>query len=225
MTTLSEVVGRYSDEPFTSRLARTVQHRRAELGLTRQEVAARANLDPDVIARVEGQPVALTAGMLIRLADALETSVTSLVRGLSEEPPGRGRAGAHPVLVTLSVNECRRLLSRGGVGRVAIVQDGQPLALPVNYTVRNGRIIFRTGARTTLAQYAHGKVGFEVDRVDDGLREGWSVLATGRARMLTEGECRAVTGDVWLEPWADGVRDVFFRIDVDQLTGRRIRAW
>jgi nitroimidazol reductase NimA-like FMN-containing flavoprotein (pyridoxamine 5'-phosphate oxidase superfamily) len=208
-----------------TQLARRARQRRIELGLTRAEVAARARLDPAVVEHVEGQPVALTAGMLVRLAEALETSVTDLVGPLPDRAPGRGHAAPRPVLTTLTDAECRQLLDRGGIGRIGCLDGDQPVVLPVNYAVHHGRLIFRVAPGSDLAQHAHGKVAFEVDRIDEGMREGWSVLVLGRARMLTEAEVRTVAADVWLEPWAGGDRDVFIRIDPHHTSGRRIRAW
>ena len=48
-----------------------------------------------------------------------------------------------------------------------------PIALPVNYLVIDGGMVLRTGAETSAS--------FEVDRIGDASREGWSVLLTGRA--------------------------------------------
>ena len=70
-----------------------------------------------------------------------------------------------------------------------------------------------------------GPVAFEIDRIDDGMREGWSVLVTGRARVLTEPELHVLAAGVTVEPWAGGARDLYVAVEPENITGRRIRAW
>ena len=100
-------------------LSRRVRRRRSVLGLTREEVAARARMDSGYLARVEHAPVALTTSTLIRLADALDTTVAELLGAIPEQPPGHGRAALRAVLAELSEQECLRLIEPGGIGRVA----------------------------------------------------------------------------------------------------------
>jgi hypothetical protein len=66
-------------------------------------------------------------------------------------------------------------------------------------------------------------VSFEVDRVDDVLAEGWSVLVTGRAEVLTAASDLARAGRLRITPWAGGERDCYVRITPGQVSGRRIR--
>jgi Pyridoxamine 5'-phosphate oxidase len=52
------------------------------------------------------------------------------------------------VLEELSLTECLALLTSHRVGRVAVVVDGQPVILPVNYRTDDGTVVFRTDAGT-----------------------------------------------------------------------------
>ena len=129
------------------------------------------------------------------------------------------------VLHTLSPAECFDLLEPGGVGRVGFVSAGAIMLLPVNFAVTRRTIVFRTAPDTLLALYADAKVSFEVDRLDEALREGWSVLVHGHAHKVTdERETLHLEREIQLEPWAGGARDVYVRITPNQISGRRIQA-
>jgi nitroimidazol reductase NimA-like FMN-containing flavoprotein (pyridoxamine 5'-phosphate oxidase superfamily) len=66
------------------------------------------------------------------------------------------------------------------------------------------------------------QVTFEVDYVDEVWEEGWSVLAFGRLRMLTDEDELAEVRQAPLRPWAPGDRPHYLRMDVESLSGRRI---
>jgi len=139
-------------------------------------------------------------------------------------PPGRAGPAGHPVLQTLTPAECYDLLSPGGVGRVAFTGADGPVVLPVNYAMAGQTVIFRTAPDTLLAGYLDGPAGFEVDRLDEALCHGWSVLVTGRAvRVTSEAEVRHLEQHAGVRPWAGGARDVYVRITPRRITGRRIR--
>jgi hypothetical protein len=196
------------------------------LGLSREEVAERAGMDAGYLEYVESDVASLPAGALLRLAAALETTASALGGGGIERPPGRGRAGRRPVLEELTPEECRRLLGGGGVGRVVFVGEAGPAALPVNFALLEGEVVFRTAADGVVARVLGSKgasLAFEVDHVDDALSEGWSVLVRGQARPLGEAELARVQG-LEIEPWAGGVRDLYVRLVSSELTGRRIRV-
>lgn len=84
-------------------------------------------------------------------------------------------------------------------------------------------MIFRTAPDTLLAGYLNCLAGFEVDRLDEALSQGWSVLVTGRGvRVTSEAEVRHLERHADVQPWADGPRDVYVRIIPRKITGRRI---
>jgi nitroimidazol reductase NimA-like FMN-containing flavoprotein (pyridoxamine 5'-phosphate oxidase superfamily) len=101
--------------------------------------------------------------------------------------------------------------------------DRGPIALPVNFRIVDGDVVFRVDADTTLASVADSdRVSFEVDHVDEAMSGGWSVLVTGRVRRVSPEEFRRLE-DLGVEPWAGGLRSVFLRIERRELSGRRIR--
>jgi nitroimidazol reductase NimA-like FMN-containing flavoprotein (pyridoxamine 5'-phosphate oxidase superfamily) len=97
------------------------------------------------------------------------------------------------------------------------------MMLPVNFAVTAKTIIFRTAPDTLLAVYANAQVSFEVDCLDEALREGWSVLVRGRAHRVTdERQVKRLQERTNLQPWAAGARDVYVRITPTWISGRRI---
>ena len=128
-------------------------------------------------------------------------------------------------LRTLSPAECFDLLEPGGIGRVGFTSADGIMMLPVNFAVARKTIIFRTAPDTLLALYAEAQVSFEVDRFDEAVHEGWSVLAQGHAHEVTdEREVRHLEDGTHLEPWAVGARDVYIRITPTRISGRHIQS-
>lgn len=126
-------------------------------------------------------------------------------------------------LEVLSDAECRSLLAAGSVGRIGISLDALPAIFPVNYRLVDGGIVFRTAPGSKLSCAAVGAVvAFEVD--DYGISDfsGWSVLAVGRAEIVTGDAAIARIEASGLETFTDGDRDAFVRIEPTLLSGRRI---
>lgn len=127
-------------------------------------------------------------------------------------------------LTDLSVEECLGLIRTHVVGRIALRTPEGLRIFPVNYSVVGDDIYIRTLPYGSIANNAHqAEVAFEVDRVDEQRHSGWSVLAAGTARRLEDpDEVKAVRGDQGPQPWADGQRNLYFKIECEQITGRRI---
>jgi nitroimidazol reductase NimA-like FMN-containing flavoprotein (pyridoxamine 5'-phosphate oxidase superfamily) len=133
-------------------------------------------------------------------------------------------------LEILNEAECLRLISSGGVGRLAFAGRFDLTVLPVNYVLDDGAILFRTAAAgstdedlRTGIEHAEYRVAFEVDDFDPETHEGWSVLIQGPAHHIDDpaGQTAAIAAGV--EPWAGGEREHFIKIAPARITGRRIR--
>jgi len=140
------------------------------------------------------------------------------------------RTTGTPVPERLDEAECMRLISPGGLGRLAYSGRFDLTVLPVNYMLREGSIVFRTAQDSptdedlrTGIEHADYKVAFEIDHIDLDAREGWSVLIQGAAHHVDSDTERAALLEAGVEPWAGGARDVFIRITPARITGRRIR--
>lgn len=127
-------------------------------------------------------------------------------------------------LIELTTEECLSLLETKQVGRIGVVTPGGPMIFPVNYTVSDDTIVFRTLPYGVIANNAHeAEVAFEVDDLDEAMHEGWSVLATGRGRRLEDpDEVRLIRQELDPEPWAAGQRNLYFRIEWTNLSGRQL---
>lgn len=124
----------------------------------------------------------------------------------------------------LSYAECRALLVRQRAGRVAVATADGPHIIPLNYSVVDESIVFRTTPFSVLATYGrNAKLAFEVDHFEDEHRLGWSVVARGRADVISDPEelnrIRRVCAPL---PWADGARNLYFRLDWKELSGRAL---
>jgi nitroimidazol reductase NimA-like FMN-containing flavoprotein (pyridoxamine 5'-phosphate oxidase superfamily) len=135
-----------------------------------------------------------------------------------------------PVLQELDEAECVRLITPGGIGRIAYSGRFGLTVFPVNYRLYEGTIVFRTAQdsptdedlRTGIA-HANYLVAFEIDDIDSAAREGWSVLIQGPAHHVESEAERASVLEAGVEPWPDGGRELFLRIVPSRITGRRIR--
>ena len=123
----------------------------------------------------------------------------------------------------LGEGECRWLLEKGALGRVAVSVGALPAVFPVNYAMAGDTIYFLTGMGTKLAAAVRGAcVAFEVDDFNIRYHHGWSVLAVGEARMIEGAERERLLASVALEPWAPGLREHLVAIRPEFLSGRRI---
>jgi hypothetical protein len=202
-------------------LARRVTHRRTELGLSTEELAKRAGIDAWFLAYFEqSADTSLSGGSLLRLAVALDTTPFSLEGGQVDRPPGPGRAGPHPVLESLTPDQCHEHLAAGGIGRIVLSTGSGPVAFPVNFVFTDGAVIFRTS--DAMTDKVSGVVAFEVDHIDEAMSEGWSVLVRGHARLIEDPAEHPVALRLDVEPWAGGARLNVISIEPFEITGRVI---
>ncbi|MEV7405769.1 pyridoxamine 5'-phosphate oxidase family protein [Streptomyces sp. NPDC091267] len=151
--------------------------------------------------------------------------MAELTGGTADFPPGAGTALYHPQFTELGAEECRRLLGTHGIGRVGISTPEGPLILPVNYTVLDSAIAFRTAPNAPPAAAAGNRIAFEVDRMDDALSQGWSVLLVGAAEVVTDTvQVSLLNKKAHSLPWAGGDRSLWISVVPTRVTGRRIAA-
>ncbi len=123
----------------------------------------------------------------------------------------------------LSKDECFGLLAGQHLGRVVLVDELGPLALPVNYLLDGRTVLLRTDVGTKLDAAIRGaRVAFEIDGTDQATRTGWSVLVRGEAVEVSDPDELARLRQLPLYPWAPGTKGHYVRILPAMLTGRRI---
>jgi hypothetical protein len=122
-------------------------------------------------------------------------------------------------LADLSTDECWQLVVSRPVGRLAWSGPHGPTVIPVNFSVDGQHVLVRTKAYSEAARECDDTmVAFQVDSFDQDARAGWSVLLRGRAHF--EYQSPATDGDP--DVWVDGPRSLRLRIEVSEVTGRRI---
>jgi len=95
----------------------------------------------------------------------------------------------------------------------------------VNFGLLDRDVVFstRTDGVLTAAVTGDRRVGFEVDQIDDAMSEGWSVIISGRARLVDDPEELERIAELGIEPWPGGRREAVIRIETGAISGRRIR--
>jgi nitroimidazol reductase NimA-like FMN-containing flavoprotein (pyridoxamine 5'-phosphate oxidase superfamily) len=126
-------------------------------------------------------------------------------------------------LEILSTDECLRLLAKANVGRVVLSMSALPAALPVNYQLVDGLILFFTAEGMKLfAALRNSVVGFEVDAIQEESETGWLVLAVGHAAEVTDTRAISTARQAGLRPWASADRSRLISIVPEIVTGRRL---
>jgi hypothetical protein len=203
-------------------LSRRVARRRIELGFSLEEVAKEAGIDPAYLNYLEHHVEArLSAGSLVLLSMALKTTPEQLLGG---HPPLRrsGATGPHPDVEPLTAEQCEVHLGMAEFGRLIYTRARGPVAIPVNYEYTEGRIVISTDPDKATWLEGLRIVGFEVDRVDEGLNEGWSVLVTGEVRSVNDPDEQQRLMSLGLASWGDGEQHTLVAITPTHMTGRVI---
>jgi Pyridoxamine 5'-phosphate oxidase len=135
------------------------------------------------------------------------------------------KATAKTITNELSKTQCAVFLGSQNVGRLCVLEDGYPVAFPVNYRLvidaqGSLNIIFHTRPGSTLDDVNH-RVGFQIDGIDQFRQIGWSVICRGELRNV-----RSDAAPSWLESWDPhpwvGQRDAWLYLTVDFVTGREL---
>jgi uncharacterized protein len=125
-------------------------------------------------------------------------------------------------LMALSRRECVALLSEEKIGRAVFTERALPAVVPVTFAIYNDAVVMCTSADTRLAAAAsRGVLAFQADAIDPSTRGGWSVVVVGVAELVDDPVEQARIRLV-LEPWVPGQNEVFIRLPLKVVTGRRI---
>lgn len=140
-------------------------------------------------------------------------------------------------IIELSREECRALLKRVHIGRLACSLDDQPYVVPVCFSFE-GNFIYAFSAAGKKIEWMrrNPKVCLQVDEI--GAPTNWvSVIVTGKYVELTERQHAAQREHAlerlseysqwWLVPLAEkrektsdlSIEPIFFRIEIESMTG------
>src|SRR5689334_2479595 len=144
--------------------------------------------------------------------------------------PGAG-VSSRRVVEQLDEAACLELLSAGRIGRLIYNSRYGPVALPSEYKMHDGSIVFRTyqvtfteeDLRTGIA-HAEYQVVVEADQVDPEAREGWVVLVRGTAHHVDTQAERASISNVGLESWVEAEPEHFIRVVPISIAGQRLHS-
>jgi uncharacterized protein len=131
----------------------------------------------------------------------------------------------NPLPQELGIDECRRLIEDGGVGRVAFRSGSGQHIVPVNFQLDRDSIVFRTTPYSELGRLTPGsEAAFEVDELDVGNKSGWSVVAKGPLEKVPDNFETAAIRFFGKDPtpWAGRARRLYLRLAWRELTGRRL---
>ncbi len=125
----------------------------------------------------------------------------------------------------LCEEECLALLRSHQVGRIALVEHGQPLIFPVNYAADDRAVVFRTAPGMKLSAAPMTRVAFEVDEVDEAAGVAWSVVVLGVAYEITNtiDDTSERLRELVVRPMAPGDRRDWVAVRRHQISGRRFR--
>ena len=130
-----------------------------------------------------------------------------------------GVESARPEPQPLTPAECLELLAACTVGRIAVVHEGYPVVLPVNFVLSrlDGAPVIAIRTRPgNVIDHTGELVAFEVDGVDAARDGGWSVLVRGRlSTILPQSRLDP-------HPLVSGDRDAWRVVEPHTVTGRRI---
>lgn len=120
----------------------------------------------------------------------------------------------------LTIEECWDRLRTESFGRLAVSAGSGVDIFPINVTVRDRTVFFRTAPGSKLVDITdHPVVAFEID----GRRRGmhWSVVIKGRASRLSSDDEIEESGILALHTATPTAKWNYVRILPDSVTGRR----
>ena len=127
--------------------------------------------------------------------------------------------------VELTRLECWQLLGSVSLGRIVFTQHAMPAIRPVNHLVDDQAIIIRSHLGAAITAHAGSGDGvvvcYEADDLDPVQHTGWSVIATGMARLVRDLAAIA-RYEQMLEPWVDSQMDYVIAIRPQVITGLRL---
>ncbi|MDH4074823.1 MAG: pyridoxamine 5'-phosphate oxidase family protein [Acidimicrobiia bacterium] len=124
---------------------------------------------------------------------------------------------------SLSASECTEVLRSSAVGRLAYVDHGWPVVVPINFSLHEGDIFIRSVQGGKLeAAVRNERVCFEVDRISSAERQGRSVIVHGHLEVIRDpGTLQAA----WAHdpaPWVDDNQMLWLRLVALATTGRTV---
>jgi hypothetical protein len=127
------------------------------------------------------------------------------------------------MLEDLPVAECLRLIATQRIGRVAFTVEAEPAVLPVNFSLVDDVVVFRTALGSAFdLLIRRAEIAFEVDHADPAYHSGWSVIGRGTAEGLEGLMAQDLLDRLPLRPWGLSIKPGWIGVRLREVTGRRI---
>jgi len=127
----------------------------------------------------------------------------------------------------LTPAECWDLLRGTSLGRVVFTMHAMPAIRPVNHLIDGRTIVIRSHLGSAITGHASrdgAVVCYEADDIDPGRHTGWSVIATGVARLVTDPGAVSRYRQS-LEPWVARPIDQVIAITPETVTGIQLAGF
>ncbi|MHA7220687.1 pyridoxamine 5'-phosphate oxidase family protein [Arthrobacter sp. MDT1-48-3] len=125
----------------------------------------------------------------------------------------------------LTPSQCWALVTTQSTGRLRFFRDGLLEIFPVNYFVLDERVYVRTRADGIIATSHLEHAAVQTHSTDRTTQSGWTVLVNGPAARVEDPELlTTLWGTAAEEPWAPGLRDLFFALTPAHVRGRRLHT-
>ena len=122
----------------------------------------------------------------------------------------------------LDESGCWEQLAQASIGRVVLATADELEIFPVNFTVHERSVLFRSAPGTKLELVLdRARIAFEAD--DFTATRAWSVVVHGTAERLASDDEIVASGVDRLVSWTPVEKDNFVRIIPDRISGRRFR--
>jgi nitroimidazol reductase NimA-like FMN-containing flavoprotein (pyridoxamine 5'-phosphate oxidase superfamily) len=130
--------------------------------------------------------------------------------------------------VELTEAESWQLLGSVQLGRIVFTHHAMPTIRPVNHLVHDRTIIVRSHLGAAIVEHAATEEGtvvcYEADDINVVRHTGWSVIATGMARLIRDPDAVA-RHEQQLEPWVERPMDYVLAVMPQTITGLRLVGW
>lgn len=122
----------------------------------------------------------------------------------------------------LAAEDCWQYLQSSYIGRLAVINGAVPEIFPVNFTVVEETVVFRTAPGTKLrALLAGAAVAFEADGLNAYGTEVWSVVVKGKPGAFSGDPASLQEAGPDREPWQSGLKEHLVQIQPAEVSGRR----
>lgn len=124
----------------------------------------------------------------------------------------------------LSTWESFELLRSASIGRLCVIEQAYPIAVPVNFRIvgsgNESRIVVRTAPNSLIGRY-QGLASLEVDdlKLNDGT--AWSVIVRGTLSKVQEGNVLDGTVLPDPKPLVSEGRHLWVTLETSSISGRR----